>query len=202
MMRRLQRNRGFTLVELTIAIALYSFLLLIVLSGFMGVFWIFNKVNTANKVQQDARTSIDVITRATRFANQAQVFSDPNQQNPTNKVLCVSGSDGNIRFYRAKISGSDNYAIYQQNVGICDQSAYYTNPDEAPSAGSSNLVKLTSDGVNVSSFAPTMLDSNSSVELKIDVASGPSVTPTTAIDRFESYVSFQTVVNVRSYRGQ
>lgn len=199
MMRKLQQNKGFTLVELTIAIALYSFLLLIVLGGFMGVFWIFNKVNTANKVQQDARTSIDVITRATRFSNQAQVLSDPNQAN-VSKVLCVSGADGNFRFYRAKIEGSENHAIYQQNVDTCSSSGN-VNPEEVPSSGNTNLIKLTSDGVDVKSFDPTMLDNNSSVELKVDVASGPSVTPTTAIDRFESYVSFQTVVNVRSYRG-
>lgn len=194
MMKKLQRNQGFTLVELTIAIALYSFLLLIVLGGFLGVFWIFNKVNISNKVQQDGRASIDVITRATRFADSARV--ETSQVNTNTKAFCISGADGRIMFFRAKTS-TQKYAIYQKNSDTCS----IPNPEDIP-ANEVSLQRLTTNSVNVAKFNPTMLDNNSSVELKVDISSGLDVTPTTAIDRFESYVSFQTVVNVRSYRGQ
>jgi prepilin-type N-terminal cleavage/methylation domain-containing protein len=203
MMRRLQRNQGFTLVELTIAIALYSFLLLIVLSGFMGVFWIFNKVNIANKVQQDGRTAIDVITRATRFSETAQVVpgSDPQDF----KVLCVQGAEGRLRYFVANIPGNgqtiddraNNRALYQERLaGDCAYRDRSPVADNDPNIA--NIQRLTSTNLNVDKFEPRIIDR--SISLLLAISSARGVEEGKALDRFESYVKFNTVVNLRYAR--
>jgi len=60
---------GFTLVELLVAMAIFSFMLLIVVSGFINIVHIHNQAVAANIAQDNARTAMDELVRGVRTSN-------------------------------------------------------------------------------------------------------------------------------------
>lgn len=60
---------GFTLVELLVAMAIFSFMLLIVVSGFINIVHIHNQAVAANIAEDNARTAMDELVRGVRTSN-------------------------------------------------------------------------------------------------------------------------------------
>src|SRR5690554_8236963 len=58
------RQSGFTLVELLLATALFSFILLFVTTGFIQINRAYNKGITVKRMHQSAREIIDELSRA------------------------------------------------------------------------------------------------------------------------------------------
>ena len=68
-----KKNAGFTLVELLIAVAFFSFILLFISAGFIALNRQFVKGRTARTVQNDARFVIEDITRSLRASRYGQL---------------------------------------------------------------------------------------------------------------------------------
>ena len=60
---------GFTLIELLMAMAIFSFMLMIVVIGFINVVHIHNQAVAANIAEDNARTAMDELVRAVRTSN-------------------------------------------------------------------------------------------------------------------------------------
>lgn len=146
MVRRgaVKRQAGFTLIELLIAMALFSFMLLIVVSGIMNIIRIRNETLASNATQDSARTAMNEIVRAVRDSSSVEnVTGGPNGN------LCLIKAGGSI-------------AYYYVNAGVLRRG------DNCAGGGTS--VPLTNTSVNVTNFDPAREVSGPTVkkeELKI-----------------------------------
>lgn len=62
-------NKGFTLVELLLAMAFFSFILLFITTGFIVVNRAYNKGITVKLIQDEARSTMEKLVREVRSAN-------------------------------------------------------------------------------------------------------------------------------------
>lgn len=86
-------QRGFTLIELILAMAVFSMMLLIIVSGFINVVHLHNRAIALNQTQDNARAAMDQIVQAVRNSSNG---STPNIQGsaPLGASLCVSSVSG------------------------------------------------------------------------------------------------------------
>jgi prepilin-type N-terminal cleavage/methylation domain-containing protein len=91
------RQAGFTLIELLVAMAIFSFILLIIVSGFLMVMRMRNKALAYNMVQDSARTAMNELVRAVRDSSgvvPASVVAGPNG------AICLQQTGGQVlRYY-------------------------------------------------------------------------------------------------------
>src|SRR5258705_7656478 len=100
MIMKRKRNRemseqGFTLVELLMAMAVFSFMLLIVVVGFMNIVHLHNQAIASNMAQDNARTVMDEMVRAVRDS-QGVITTTPG---PFGTVCLGSPTAGQERYY-------------------------------------------------------------------------------------------------------
>lgn len=60
-------RKGYTLVELTLSIAFFTTIITLALTGFIGIFGIYNKAQSLTRTQEEARKAMDTITRDLRL---------------------------------------------------------------------------------------------------------------------------------------
>ncbi len=82
-----KRQGGFSLIELLLAMALFSFALLVISIGFLALFRIYQSGINDRRTQLNARQAIDQIVEAARGA---QGFNDVTTLNAG--VLCLDGT--------------------------------------------------------------------------------------------------------------
>lgn len=130
-------ERGFTLVELLVAMSVFSFLLVIVVVGFVNVVRMHNQAVASNMAQDNARTAMNELVRAVR--DSAGVVSVTG--GPTG-TLCLESLTGQQRIY-----------YVQTNVLMrADNCTTRTNPQS-----------ITSSAVRVSNFDPVIGSSGPTV---------------------------------------
>ncbi|HEX3082445.1 MAG TPA: prepilin-type N-terminal cleavage/methylation domain-containing protein [Candidatus Saccharimonadia bacterium] len=129
--RRKGNEQGFTLVELLVAMAVFSFMLVIVVVGFINIVHLHNQAIASNMAQDNARTAIDEIVRAVRDS-QGEITATAGP----NGTLCVG----------SPTAGQERY--YYLNAGILYRASNCTThlPTQA----------VTSNVVVVSNFAPVV----------------------------------------------
>lgn len=93
---------GFTIVELLIAVAFFSFILLFISAGFVALNRQFVKGRTARAVQSDARFVIEDITRNLRESSATQIRSS--EAITTDEFVCL----GSSRYVWASLDESEN----------------------------------------------------------------------------------------------
>lgn len=157
-----RREAGFTLVELLVAMAIFSFMLLIVSSGFINIVRIHNQAVAANFAEDNARTGMDELVRAVRTSNGA-IPSAPS-------TLCLTNttSGGEIIYYLTA-TGTLTRADSPRVLGVPNCSV----------AGSTNAQAITSSMVSVTDFsavAGTVNTARPQVDLSITVASSNGTT--------------------------
>ncbi len=110
-----RKERGFTLIELIFAMAGFSVMLIVAVSGFLNAVAIYNQANVSRDNQQQVRRTMEQIGADIRSAKKSAVKSDTNQA-----VLCLEGGTaGGVVYYKdaaqsvtsnlrtRKVSGSD-----------------------------------------------------------------------------------------------
>ncbi|MBW4061311.1 prepilin-type N-terminal cleavage/methylation domain-containing protein [Candidatus Saccharibacteria bacterium] len=127
-----QREAGFTLIELLMAMAIFSFMLTIIITGFVNVVGLHNQSVAANVVQDNAQTIIATMTREIREGT-GLVLPSTAQPNPG--YICMN--DGTVRYYV---------------VGTTLVKAVALPPN---CAKPSSPIALSSSTVHVASFVPT-----------------------------------------------
>ena len=127
-----RHDDGFSLIELLVAMALFSFLLLIVSSGFIGVVRTYQAGVSQRLVQQNSRLIIDDITRTVRIAQKVQVA-------PGNVSVTLGGVPGSLKQDIVCLNTSTGiivYAVERVAQGRLRQGIYpVSTPCAYPSAG-------------------------------------------------------------------
>lgn len=124
------------------AMAVFSFMLLIIVVGFMNVVTIHNRALASNQAQDSARAAMDTLVQAVRDSSDLptiQSASLPGITNANYDVLCLKSPSGFVDYY---VKGSPAQ-ILSASIPVCGD----TNP-----AHLSNIVPVTSNAEKVSYF--------------------------------------------------
>jgi prepilin-type N-terminal cleavage/methylation domain-containing protein len=90
---------GFTLVELVVAMAVFSFMLLIVMGGFINIIRLHNAALANNAAQDNARTAMDDMVKAVRDSTGVAL---PPTAGPTG-TLCLQYTTGPQQYYYTRV---------------------------------------------------------------------------------------------------
>jgi prepilin-type N-terminal cleavage/methylation domain-containing protein len=101
--RSFASDGGFSLIELLVAMSVFSFMLIIISVGFIGIIKINQSTNASRLTQQSARLIIDTVEKQLRASSQVVITS----QNSTLSRICLFNdsqyteygvdSNGNLR---------------------------------------------------------------------------------------------------------
>lgn len=143
-MTRLDRQQsGFTLVELVMAMAIFSVMFLMVVNGFIIVTHLYDAGITTRTTQQNARLVIDDFVKNAHYSGRVDVSHSPQACLFTGSKTIVYVLNGNGNLWRNITSGS-----------ACPVMAAPTAPvTPAPGAGWQQLNDST---VKVAKFEPTV----------------------------------------------
>jgi prepilin-type N-terminal cleavage/methylation domain-containing protein len=97
--RELIQPEGFTLIELVLAMAIFGFMLLLIVAGFINVVRLHNEALASNSAQDSARTATDAIVQAVRGSS--GVVSPTVQGVPSTSLCLASASGADVGFYVA-----------------------------------------------------------------------------------------------------
>jgi prepilin-type N-terminal cleavage/methylation domain-containing protein len=115
---KLLNKKGFTILELMIATAIFSVILLVGATMMIQIGRMYYKGVTSTRVQENSREIIDDVSRAIQFLGQTARLSIPSGGGDTH-ALCI----GDIR-YSYKINNptpKDSYGIWKDNWnGVCE----------------------------------------------------------------------------------
>lgn len=116
------KNSGFTIVELMIATAVFSFVLLVTSAGVIAIGRNYYKTLTSNRVQTTARSAMDDVSRSLQFS----------QADSVSAVL--TNPDGTPAAVKARCFGPDRYTYVINQPVINGNHALYR--DRRPSLSS------------------------------------------------------------------
>jgi prepilin-type N-terminal cleavage/methylation domain-containing protein len=111
---------GFTLVELLMAMAVFSFMLLIIVVGFINVVGLHNQALAANAAQDSARSAMDTVVQGIR--DSSAVLSPTTQGAPSTTLCLATASGADEGFY---VNSATN-VMYEFQSNSCSP-PYLTN---------------------------------------------------------------------------
>jgi prepilin-type N-terminal cleavage/methylation domain-containing protein len=106
-----EKGGGFTLVELVIAMAIFSMMLLIVVSGFLHVVRVQQASLASRNTQHNSRFALEEMVRESRSATDVLVTAGPLGPAPLDTV-CLATESGFVRF---QVNGADQ-RLYRQTL--------------------------------------------------------------------------------------
>ncbi len=152
-----QRQGGFTLVELILAMALFSFFLLIVVAGFLHVVKLYQLGLVARDTQQNTRFGMQEMVRAAREGERVGIGTLGNQ-------VCLYYPGGGVKFY------IETTTLRRQQLS--ENSSCDTSPNASDPAVSSTDVKVIGLAATpVQEPAAPGITPTPSVELTLTIAS-------------------------------
>lgn len=174
---------GYTLIELTIASALFGFMLIAILAGFIAVVRINQNGQASRATQQNARFVMEEIVRVARTATDAQI----NGQSlclttPGSKVKYFVGTrDGYVRLFKMEMPESGDCAGF---------SGHSINP-------------ITANGVVAQSFYVSYVNQKPpSIEIRLTLSTRSANSSGQCDSNTGSFCSVTTLKSVASLRGQ
>jgi prepilin-type N-terminal cleavage/methylation domain-containing protein len=99
-------QRGFTLIELVMAMAVFSFMLLIIMEGFTQIIQLHNGAIEENAAQDNARGAMDTIVADIRGASSVSV--------PTPNTLCILSAAGGWQYF-AVVTTAGSKILYESD---------------------------------------------------------------------------------------
>jgi prepilin-type N-terminal cleavage/methylation domain-containing protein len=188
-------SRGFTLIELVMAMAVFSFMLLVVLAGFDNIIQLHNGAVEANAAQDNATGAINALVSDVRASSQV-VTPAPGPSLPSSaSSLCLLTASGGWEYFQVVTN-----TLVSPNTKILYMSDNCSNI-------ASNAVALTSADVQVANFQATVETGGPSapeqeVQVTITVASNNNSTfgsgAATKCDNDEQDREFCSVVTLTS----
>lgn len=141
----LKKNKGYSLIELTIVVGLTSILAIAIAAIMMSSLLSSTRIRTAIKVRQTGDQALSQLQQLIRNARAVDlcVSDDPT---PENDYLIVTGQDGNQTTIETEEIATGYYRIASSSA----ITTYYLNTDDTP-ASAFNLTCLPSDA------APTLV---------------------------------------------
>src|SRR4051812_24690702 len=96
----MKRQGGFTLTEITLSMAIFGLMMMIVFGSVLLVFHMYQQGSVTRDVQQNARAAMEVMLRDSRSASQASTG--------TNKICVLSGGGTWQMFF---VSSNNLYVV-------------------------------------------------------------------------------------------
>jgi prepilin-type N-terminal cleavage/methylation domain-containing protein len=136
-------DRGFTLIELLIAMTVFSFMLLIIMTGFINIIQIHNSAIASNVAQDNARTAMDAVVQAVR---DSQGIIVPSAGTSSTGGLCLSDKSGIPKYYHIKaIAASVSPPVPAHNALYVGDNCALTTNDVAITNPSVTVADFTVD---------------------------------------------------------
>lgn len=180
-----RREQGFTLVELLLAMAFFSFILLFITTGFLVVNRAYNQGLTAKLVQDETRKTMELLSREIRQSSFVVVEGN-----------CVE-LNGSVYHWTLHIDGDSNKPMRLVHVDSGSCSAI------SPTAGNDLLHERV--GVQSMSITPTF---GGAYSLKIvmstsaeDLLTGSGESTTCKVDSGAQYCDVVEMTTIVSPRG-
>ncbi len=102
---------GFTLVEISMAMAIFTFMLLVVSLAYINIARLYNAATVARNVQQNNRFAMEQISRVARVSQKAAA---------ANNGVCFSSGKGETLFYLKHLDGpsaANNVLVQSSDCG-------------------------------------------------------------------------------------
>ena len=136
-----QHEHGFSLIELLVAMAVFSFILLIIVVGFINIVQLRNQALASNMAQDNARTAMNELVRAVR--DYQGVVGAPTA-GPLG-TICLSKVGGQSSSYKivssvlTRYDGCGPTATFSQSITSSSMSVVFF--EAVPETMGSNIVK-------------------------------------------------------------
>jgi prepilin-type N-terminal cleavage/methylation domain-containing protein len=143
MRRADQKNihtRGFTIVELMVATAVFSVLLIVITVGILQISRVYYKGVTESNTQSTARRVIDIIAQSIQFSGSDIITTDPDAIPGTPYSFCI----GNEQFSYAlgyQVTENPDPSKYQTHHGLVQHTLAGCNGSSEPQDVSSASVQ-------------------------------------------------------------
>ena len=135
----MKQEGGFTLIELVVAMAIFGFMLIIVVAGFINIVQLDQNGLASRAVQQNARLVTDDIEQTIRTSTQAWPITSG-----ANTTICMNGSNGIVEY---TVSGGILYrGAPAINLGTLDLASSTSCPTP-PASVLSHWTKLNDSSV-------------------------------------------------------
>jgi prepilin-type N-terminal cleavage/methylation domain-containing protein len=179
---------GFTLVELLLAMAIFSFMLLIMSAGVIRLIHFYQATLDVRATQQAAREVSDDLTEAARQSSLITVSNvGPAYGGQPESAVCFFSSlshnadstitGSGIAFY-AQQTGTYQWTIYQVAFSGLTSNVTGSGSCTPPSGGA----EVTSTAVSFIRFGATTTPDNRLVQFEMVIAGSSELTPVTNID--------------------
>lgn len=152
--RALRNQRGYTIVELVVAMTIFSVVVIVAVGGFVAVQRTSQKTAAQRKVQQDSRTNLEQLARQVR-AGQINYGFYAKSVN-TNDIRCNLAGRRMLAMYVADATSSaPKQVFYFYDAGTkrlysLTSADLTTNPDCANVVGSADKVDQLAEDVSLS----------------------------------------------------
>lgn len=208
------KRGGYTLLELTFSIALYTAIVLMCLIGFIGIFGIYNKAQSLTRTQEEARKAMDALTRdlrqTIRVTKPATTVSYGGQ--PVLAVHCLDTGGQNVAYGLGFVTSRNHYVLVRStSCTDFSQASLVTSSDVWTEKFAPDLWPDTiADDGNPPDTAPLKISQVATTggfgpvvwQVRIGVfrgATAPSKNPTAAVtDQFGAGTMLQSVVISRN----
>lgn len=118
MSKKINKQAGFTLVEISMAMAIFTFMLLVVSMAYINIARLYNASTVARAVQQNNRFAMEQITRVARTSSKAEWVNVARAKN--GQGLCFGGSQ--LFYLRSLDAAADPYKNELVQASSCDNS--------------------------------------------------------------------------------
>lgn len=105
-------KRGFTIVELMIATAVFSFVLLVTSAGVITIGRAYYKSLTSNRVHETARSVLEDISRSVQFSDPGSINTQVTDPDGTGVIVRCFGADRYRYFINQQVTGG-NHGLYR-----------------------------------------------------------------------------------------
>jgi prepilin-type N-terminal cleavage/methylation domain-containing protein len=167
---------GFTLVELLIAMAIFSLMLLVIVSGFLQVVRIQQAAVASRNTQHNARFALEEMVREARTASEVTVITGPPGPAPLHAV-CLRSEGGLVRY---QVSSSRLYRASYPLSGSC--SSPPPSGERAMTAPDVAVVRLQATATSTGPVVPPQ----PGLRISIGVASTADTSRLQSADQFRS----------------
>ncbi len=150
MSEKMNKQAGFTLVEISMAMAIFTFMLLVVSMAYINIARLYNASTAARNVQQNNRFAMEQISRVARTAISAD---EAPESAMVQQGTCFKSSSGEQLFYLHSLSAAQNTEFQLRQSSSCD------------SPTDSNSKVLTSPGIYVAKLQTTRLQNTVTISL-------------------------------------
>lgn len=134
-----QQQGGFTLVEISLAMAIFTFMLLVVSLAYINIARLYNASTAARNVQQNNRFAMEQMSRVARSSSAARVIDDG-----TIRGVCLDSSTGSQLFYLKRLNPSNPQQNELRQASSCDApSDVNSKPLSSPDAYAAKLEATT-----------------------------------------------------------